>query len=437
MQSRLWTWMAAATLLAAPILAEAQTQATKTNQPSSYYVVNLGAPGGGTVAMAATINNAGWISGDAFQAGNASEHAELWLGAPMDLGTLGGSNSAIAWPNKNNNGLLAGIAETGEPDPLPEYWSCALANFPTITGQVCQGFIWQNGVMSPLAPLSGGINSYASGINNQGQAVGWAENGVHETTCTPPQVLQFEPVIWGPKVGEITQLPPLSGDLDGAATAINDKGDVVGISGICDQAIGRYTAAHAVIWQDGIPTNIGNFDGGVAWNTPTAINNRDQVVGFANLPNTQNGAFNPVGFIWSRENVIQEIPPVGTDANNFAWGINNRGQVVGDSCVDNTFSSCRAFLWQNGVVRDLNAIVQPNSSLYLVLANDVNDAGEIVGYAIDSSSGELVAFLAVPSNVENESKGAAPVRDLQRAVLPESIRQQLRQRIMGRLAAGQ
>jgi probable HAF family extracellular repeat protein len=351
-------------------------------------------------------------------------------------GTLGGTNSTVAWPNKNDKGQLAGIAETGELDPLPEYWSCALANFPTITGQICQGFIWQNGVMSALAPLSGGHNSYASGINNRGQVVGWAENGVHETTCTPPQVLQFEPVIWGPKLGEITQLPPLSGDLDGAATAINDKGDVVGISGICDQAIGRYTAAHAVIWQNGTPTNIGNFDGGIAWNTPTAINSRGQVVGFANLPDTQNGAFNPVGFIWSKEHVIQEIPPVGTDANNLAWGINDHGQVVGDSCVDNTFSSCRAFLWQHGVVTDLNSLIQPGASLSLVLANDVNDTGEIVGYAVDSTSGDLVAFLAVPSNSGEDRKSAA-VHNSQRAVLPESIRLQLRQRVMGRLAAGQ
>jgi hypothetical protein len=83
MHSRILTWVAAATLLAAPVLVKAQTQQTKNSQPSSYYVFNLGAPGGGTAAMASTINNIGWISGDAFQSGNTSEHAELWLGAPM------------------------------------------------------------------------------------------------------------------------------------------------------------------------------------------------------------------------------------------------------------------------------------------------------------------------------------------------------------------
>lgn len=426
--------IAIALAMAIPVTAGAQNQ--KENQQPMYYVFNLGAPGGGTAAMAATINNIGWISGDAFQAGNTSEHAELWLGVPMDLGTLGGPNSAVAWPNKSNNGQLVGISETGEPNPLNEDWSCALANFPTITNQICLGFKWQDGAMTPLPPLEGGFDSYAAANNNRGQAVGWAENGVHESTCVPPQVLQFEAVVWGPGSDQITQLPPLSGDLDGAATAINDQGQVVGISGICDQAVGRFSARHAVLWQNGKPTDLGNFDGGVAWNTPTAVNNRGQVAGFANLPNTQSGVLNPVGFLWTKDHKIQEVPPVGTDANNFAWGINAQQQIVGDSCVDNTFSSCRAFLWQNGVSTDLNSIIQPGSSLFLILANDINDSGEIVGFALDNASGNVVAFLAVPSNSDDGGKAATAVRGPQTVVLPENVRHQMRQRVMGRLAAG-
>ena len=436
MRSRIWTCMTAmAVALTVSATVNAQEQREHSQQPM-YYVFNLGAPGGGTTAMAATINNIGWISGDAYQTGNTSEHAELWLGAPFDLGTLGGPNSSIAWPNKNNFGQLAGIAETGQPNPLKENWSCALANFPTITNQICLGFKWQDGVMIPLKPLQGGLDSYASGINSRGQVAGWAENGVHESTCVSPQVLQFEAVVWEPGSNQVTQLPPLSGDLDGAATAINDKGQVVGISGICDQAEGRFSAKHAVLWEDGKPTNLGNFDGGMAWNTPTAINSRGQVVGFANLANTAGGELNPVGFLWTKEHPIQEIPPVGTDANNIAWGVNAQEQIVGDSCVNNTFSSCRAFLWQNGVSTDLNSLIQP-SSLYLILANDINDSGEIVGFALDNTSGDVVAFLAVPSNGGDHNKAVAATRASQTVVLPANARLLLRQRIMGRLAAGQ
>jgi probable HAF family extracellular repeat protein len=271
-----------------------------TSQLTKYYVINLGDPLGVPSAAAASLNNIGWIAGDAFATAD-TEHAELWVGVPLDLGTLGGPNSAVGWPNKNNKGQIVGIAETADMNPLGENWSCALANFPTVTNHICYGFLWEDGVMTALPPLPGGLDSYGASVNNRGQAVGWAENGVHESTCAPPQVLQFEAVIWGPKLGEMTELPPLSGDLDGAATAINDKGEVVGISGICDQAAGRFSAKHAVLWEDGAPINLGNFDGGVAWNTPTGINNRSQVVGFANLSGTPVGAFNPVAFLWSKD----------------------------------------------------------------------------------------------------------------------------------------
>jgi probable HAF family extracellular repeat protein len=187
----------------------------------------------------------------------------------------------------------------------------------------------------------------------------------------------------------MTELPPFSGDLDGAATAINDKGEVVGISGICDQAVGRFSARHAVLWENGVPIDLGNFDGGKAWNTPTAMNNHTQIVGFANLPDTPSGELNPVAFLWTREHKIQKLPPLSGDSNDIAWGINDRGQVVGQS-------GNRAFLYEDGGMTDLNSLIQPDSSLNLELANDINDRGEIVGFAQDVTTGDTVAFLAVP-----------------------------------------
>ena len=72
------------------------------------------------------------------------------------------------------------------------------------------------------------------------------------------QVLQFRPAMWdlGPP-DQIHDLPLIPGDTSGAATAINDNGQIVGISGICDQAVGRHTAKHAVLWENGGVTDIG------------------------------------------------------------------------------------------------------------------------------------------------------------------------------------
>ncbi len=406
--------------LATPMqLAQAQQ---KKQQPQQYYVFNLGAPLGGGYAAAASINNTGWVAGVASPTAT-TEHAELWIGTPLDLGTLGGPNSAVAWPNKNNKGEIVGIAETAEANKLGESWSCALANFFGPDGYICLGFVWHDGVMTALPPLAGGLDSYAASINNRGQIAGWAENGVHDPTCNAPQVLQFEAVIWGPELGQMTQLTPLSPDPDSAATAINDKGQAVGISGLCSNAVGGASAQHAVLWENGTPINLGNFDGGGAWNTPTAINNHGEVVGFGNLPDTQNDALNPVAFYWTREHGIKKLPPLSGDANDWAWGVNLKGQVVGQSF---TFGgNARAFLYQDGLMTDLNSLIQPNSSLYLLLANDINDSGEVAGYALDSITGDTVAFLAVPVYGRKDGARRSAALAQENVTIPQSTRRQL------------
>ena len=117
----------------------------------------------------------------------------------------------------------------------------------------------RQGQMRGLPNFPGGTNGFATGANNLRQVVGWAENGVHDTDCASrTQVLQFRPAMWtlGPPDDQIHDLPLIPGDTSGAATAINDNGQIVGISGICDQAVGRHTAKHAVLWENGAVTDI-------------------------------------------------------------------------------------------------------------------------------------------------------------------------------------
>jgi probable HAF family extracellular repeat protein len=368
-------------------------QSPPPSQPPKYHVFSLGAPLGG-VPEPVGINDLGWISGGANQASNTVVNAELWIGAALDLGTLGGPNSNISWPNHSTKGEIVGIAETSEANPYHESWSCTAFFFPNApTGDICLGFAWRAGVMTPLPPFAGGYDSYAAGVNNRGQVVGWAENGVLDPTCNnaPPvnQYLQFEAVIWEPGLTEMTQLPPYPGDPDSAATAINDLGQVIGISGICENAVGDQSATHALLWENGQVINLGNL-GSQVWNTPVSLNNHGQVVGFAN--NTQN---NPQGFLWTRAKGIEPLPFIGDDNQGVAYDINELGQIVGISDGGTEPFSARAFLYENGRMNDLNQLVVGDSSLYLLLAQGINDAGEIVGTAIEPD-GTQVGFLAVP-----------------------------------------
>ena len=362
-----------------------------------YRVINLGNPLGGTSSIGNAMNDLGWGLGTSNLPGDTTQHAELWLpGLHLDLGTLGGPNSAVIFANRSHEGQIVGIAETSDMDPLQETWSCAGAFFPTATQHICLGFVWQNGSMTAL-PTLGGYNGVAASVNNLGQVVGWAETAVHDPTCAPPQVLQFEAVIWGPGKGEIQQLPGLGDDPDTAATAINDHRQVVGISGICQNAVGALSAKHAVLWQDGQAIDLGNI-GGHGWNTPTFINNQGQVVGFANQSGDLiNGqlALKFHAFLWTRERGMRDLGTLSGDAISEALGINESGQVVGVS-YGAGFSHPRAFLWQDGAMMDLNSLIPAGSTLTLEVAGDINDRGEITGTAFDSSTKTSPAFLAIP-----------------------------------------
>ena len=127
------------------------------------------------------------------------------------------------------------------------------------------------------------------------------------------------------------------------------------------------------------------------FNFAQAINDRGQVVGYSGVPGDV--AFH--AFFW-QNGVMTDLGTLAGDFMSTANGINNRGQVVGTSCADIFFDNCRAFLYQGGVMTDLNAIISPGSSLSLQIANDVNDRGEIAGYAYDPGTGEGPGFLAIP-----------------------------------------
>jgi probable HAF family extracellular repeat protein len=375
-------------LLAAGSVQSATLTRSESSHGRTYEVTNLPSLGG-TSSAGSSINNRGSVAGISNLSGDQMQHAALWQGDSMlDLGTLGGPNSGVLWPVKNERGIISGISQTAQPDPLGERWSCS-AFFPAATavGPQCLGFVWENGLMRAL-PTLGGTNGFATGTNNKGQTVGWAENTVHDPTCVPPQVLQFRAVLWGPAGQILRQLPPLPGDTVSAATALNDRSQVVGISGICDRAVGRFSAIHAVLWQDGQPLDVGSL-GGAAWNTPMSVNERGDIVGFANV--AAGGGFSAHAFLWTRKNGIRDLGTLPGDSTSQALGINERREIVGTSC-DPDFN-CRAFVWRDGEMTNLNTLVAPDYEGTLVTANDINASGRITGQAMEQD-GTLVAFVA-------------------------------------------
>jgi probable HAF family extracellular repeat protein len=367
-----------------------------------YQVSNLPTLGG-TSSAGNSINNQTWVAGYSRLTGDQTRHAALWRsGVLSDLDTLGGPNSSVTWNVKDTAGIIVGISQTATPEPRGELWSSfAFYGPPFRAGYINLGFVWENNQMRALPNFPGGNNGFATGANNLRQAVGWAENGVEDTErCVSPQVFQFRPAMWtlGPP-DQIHELPLMPDDSSGAATAINDNGQIVGISGICDQAVGRHTAKHAVLWENGGVIDLGNL-GALWWNTPTAINQRGDIVGFAGDPAFVEGGILHA-FMWTREDGIRHLKPLKgrtpPHVDSEAYGINEARQVVGVSC-DADGVDCRAVIWDHGnTPTDLNDL-KGSYSAHLESAKDINDNGEITGRAIvDPTTGARTAYLAVPA----------------------------------------
>src|SRR5580693_6367950 len=170
----------------------------------SYKITDLGINNSkDNFSMSMGLNNQGWAENmDGFvnppenNMGTTVSRGRAVIsiyGFNIDLGTLGkpGANSWINWGGINDRGEAVGMSETAVLDPNGED-ICGFGTHAT-----CLPFLWQNGVMHAL-PTLGGNNGQASAINNSGQVVGYAENGMVDPTCGPDVMNNRvdQPVLW-------------------------------------------------------------------------------------------------------------------------------------------------------------------------------------------------------------------------------------------------
>lgn len=405
-----------ATLAIPARLAAQQAQEEKKQLPH-YTVTDLGTLGG-TFSTANGLDNRDLAAGASLLPGDAVLHAFLWqMEQITDLRTLGGLNSNTAESRMvNDRDMVAGFSETPTPDPNGEDF----CGFGTVPPLICLPFVWEKGGLTAL-PTLGGNNASAGGINNRGEIVGSSETSNFDLCSFA--FLQIEAVVW--QKGNIQELPPFPGDSIGTATAINDRGQVVGATGCI-----ATNTVRAVLWPDG-PNggviDLGNL-GGTTFNIAFAINNRGQVVGQSVvLPGNILH-----GFLW-QSGVMTDLGSLPGLPTSIANAINNHGQVVGLSQDANgDDSSSVAWIWQHSEITDLNSLIPPDSLWFLMEALGINDRGEIAGFMVNTSTGDIHGFLAIPVEDTENTASAVPLRQRPKILLSEGIRKILRQRLAQR-----
>ncbi|MGA7931427.1 MAG: hypothetical protein WCA20_36215 [Candidatus Sulfotelmatobacter sp.] len=119
------------------------------------------------------------------------------------------------------------------------------------------------------------------------------------------------------------------------------------------------------------------------------------------------------------------------DFGSLASGISSKGQVVVGSTWDSNFDWSHAFIWQNGVMTDLNTLLPASSNLYATMANKINERGQISGMATvltGPHAGDIHAFLATPVNESIGTSVAAVARTHPKSNVPANVGNQLLQR---------
>ena len=206
--------------------------------------------------------------------------------------------------------------------------------------------LWDSGGYK-ISLSSPGSYSEAAGINASGLAVGWYSGSAGS-----------QAVVWNTQTGQATPLD--NGGLRGSyGLAINNAGQVAGNT-LLQDGTGRYQS-RVVVWTSGVPTILDY--GGRAY----GINDQGQAVGYSGDDGHYGTVVRPT--VWSGAGTGAGLTPLGY-VSNLALAINNAGVIVGQTWPPlDAGEETRALLWQGGTVTDLGAGA----------ANDINDAGQIVG----------------------------------------------------------
>ena len=327
-----------------------------------------------------------------------------------DLGTVPGTTGNSFGSGVNDKGIVTGGGV-----------------FDTSGGPTTAFISGPNGA-SPLKPLEGSPGGFGYeggvGINASGQVTGW-----DYTADGSPRAFLSDP-----NGGTLHDLGTLPGETGSRGSAVNDRGQVAGVSGTdttilaflsepnggplhglgttpggrsaesadgvnaAGEVTGRFGtgdgAVHACLSgpNGGALSDLGILPGGRN-SAGYGVNASGQVAGWADIAegsNTYHHAF----LSGSNGGTLQDLGTL-SGVTSEAHAVNDRGQVVGFFSTNN--GSSHAFVYSGGVMTDLNSLLTPLSSFKLLYAAySISNDGYITGEGLTSDGLSVHAFLLTP-----------------------------------------
>jgi probable HAF family extracellular repeat protein len=333
-----------------------------------------------------------------------------------DIGKLPGTDLSVA-NCINDNGDVAGACNSAAINQV--------------------AFLWRNGVGSNLGKLPGGTFSYASAINSAGVVVGDGDTGdgrPQSWVTTPSGLYNFFPnnggnthaiainnagvicgyytkslsgnvsswrgAIWAvdpkdPTRYRETDLPVIPGNNSKYTSAIpfafNQYGQAAG------WAVNDIIGQHASFWYNDAKHSIvdlGVFPGdwsSIAW----GMNDLGQVVGESHPP----GGSRPV--LWNNDAAHSPfaLPLLAGDNYGVASKINNWGHILGSSAASDaltgTVGPARLVIWRDGGVFEIQGLLDAALAGWTITAaTGINNVGQISGFG--TFNGETHGFILTP-----------------------------------------
>jgi hypothetical protein len=298
------------------------------------------------------------------------------------------------------------------------------------TSQTVTAFLFQAGVTSPLPDWMGGSTSRGHGIGPNGEVLGDALGPSFWNVAT----------IWTPAGAgfALTALPPDAGDLESTANAMNLGGTVVGVT---DNLVHPQPAVWELVGSaytvTTLPLALPQHFGGAA----LAIDPASTVVGYTGNPSgnaavlwSQSGAgwtatplpalggsseatdINAAGEIcgsawqagagwrmvgWTSPTTVVNLGGL-PGADTRAHAMNAQGDVVGSAGVGPAQTAVVRIggLATAAPVEELHPLIPPDGLWSrLIVANDINDRGEIVGMGVQGSFRHAFVLTPVALNL--------------------------------------